>query len=176
MPLIRPALAARLHRWREVLAGLAVVALGLWLAAGSGPFLTVLGLAVAALGAMLALVGLRRVRFRAGAAAEGVVQIDEGQITYLSAQGGGFVALSEMTALSLGPNGAYWLLHSADGAALAIPRGAVDADLLFDTFAALPGLDMGAVLAALAQGRPATRVLWRRDARAGLTIARSRAT
>ena len=177
MPLIRPQAAARLRRWREVLAGGAVIALGLWLARGPGPFLIGLGALVALGGIMLVLVGLRRARFRADGLAPGIVQIVEGQISYLAPEGGGFAALSEITFLSLGPGAQNWHIGTADGAVLRIPRGASGAEALFDAFAALPGMDMGVVMRALAAPSPGVeRILWRADTRAGLTLAPPRST
>ena len=62
----------------------------------------------------------------------------------------------------------HWRLRQADGQILLIPVSAAGADLLYDAFAALPGIDMG-VLSRAVDARAGTQVLWRRPAHAALT-------
>ncbi len=67
---------------------------------------------------------------------------------------------------------AQWRLKQADGQVLMIPVAAQGADKLFDAFATLDGIDMGALTAALdAHSGPDTgaQSLWSRTARAALT-------
>ncbi|MBD3765117.1 MAG: hypothetical protein IE927_10410 [Rhodobacterales bacterium] len=164
MPLIRPAARAALLAWREVAAAAGLAALGLWIAARGGWLLTPLGLAVAALAAGWAVTALRRMRFAGPAQAPGVVDLDEGQIGYLSPDLGGYVALADLVELrALTLNGRrMWRLRQADGQALLIPMQAAGAEALFDAFASLPGLD-GAALVAARQG-DRDGVIWRRPA------------
>ncbi len=180
--MIRPELQAVLWRWREVIGAGVVAALGLWIAAQGGYLLVPLGLLIAALGAGLAVQGWRRLRFATGGDAPGVVAVDEGQISYMGPQLGGFVSVPELVEVRLVTlrGRRLWRLRQADGQALLIPVEAAGAEGLFDVFASLPGMDMAALLAALGpQGDGTGRglvageqmlVLWRR---AGQGMARA---
>ena len=183
MILIRPEVLVGLRRAREGLAALLVVGLGLWLAWLGGYLLLPVGLAVAAFGVAWALQALRRLRFGQSGHAPGVVEVDEGQVAYLGPGAGGFISLPDLVELRLITLGGrrMWRLKQADGQALLIPVDAAGAERLFDAFASLPGMDSGALVAALdpkpaaggAAGRLATVsdsfVIWRRPARAVLT-------
>ncbi|MDX5349116.1 MAG: hypothetical protein LPJ95_00210, partial [Paracoccaceae bacterium] len=81
--MIRPELRAQLYRWREVIAGLAVAAIGFWTAWQGGYLLLPLGLVVAALGLGWTLQSLRRLRFRQDGEAPGILRVTEAQIAYL---------------------------------------------------------------------------------------------
>ncbi|MBA4352122.1 MAG: hypothetical protein C0427_12860 [Rhodobacter sp.] len=180
--MIREDLRADLWRWSEVIGAGAVVALGLWVASGGGYILVPIGLCIAALGAGLAMQGWRRLRFAQGGDAPGVVSVDEGQISYMGPQLGGFVSVPELEELRLITlrGRRLWRLRQVDGQVLLIPVDAAGAEGLFDVFATLPGMDMAALLAALApQGDGSGRglvtgeqmvVIWRR---AGQGMARA---
>lgn len=162
--MIRPEVIALLIRWQEVLAGLGLTALGLWLARGPGWLLGALGLGLGALGLVLAFVGARRLRFARPVAAPGVVGVLEGQITWMGPETGGAVALSELTEVRLTRDGAgrrAWALHQPDRV-LTIPQEAAGAERLFDIFAALPQARTGVFLEALHLPCDPPRVLWRR--------------
>jgi hypothetical protein len=112
-----------------------------------------------------------------------VVEVDEGQISYLGPAFGGSISTPELVELRLLTAGGrrMWRLKQADGQALLIPVEAVGAERLFDAFSALPGLDTQALVEALdaraASGTGATqlargpdsRVIWKRSARVVLT-------
>jgi len=149
--MIRPGARDFLQRWQELGFSLAVLAAGLWVMTRGGPVLLALGAAIALPGAALALLALRRQRFAPAAGAPGVVEVDEQQVGYLGPAGGGFVSLRELVELRLLARGGqrFWRLKQADGQALLIPVDAAGADRLFDAFSALPGLDSGALVAAL---------------------------
>jgi hypothetical protein len=179
MPMIRPAARAALSRWSEVILAGGVAVFGLWLLALGGVILWPIGLAVVALAGFLALTGWRRLRFRQAVAAPGVVEVVEGQVSYLGPEIGGFVSLTELTELRLITlrGRRLWRLKQADGQALLIPVDATGAEALFDAFASLPGMDMAALLAALnpaeagdgsavlPAGTALMRPLWHRSAR-----------
>jgi hypothetical protein len=169
MSFLRPEVTAALHRWREVLAGLGVVAAGGWLAGVGGPFWQGLGALVALAGLGLALGGLRRMRFRPAGLAPGVVQIVEGQLAYFGPDTGGFAALTEVEELRLEPRpgGLVWVLDQPGGP-LVVPVGAAGAEALADWVTALPGIDMAALHAALGRPVAGPRVLWRREERVRL--------
>jgi hypothetical protein len=169
---IRPAARAALLRWREAGAAAATIALGLWLFALGGYLLQGLGLLVAGTGAGWGLIALRRMRFLRAVTAPGLVEVDEGQISYFGAGPalGGQVALRELTEIRLLHlrDQHYWRLKQADGQAILIPVAAAGAAALHDAFATLPGIDMRRLSAALDQ-RVSVQSLWRRPAHLPLT-------
>lgn len=156
--MIREGAARWLHRWREVIAAGGVALAGLWVASGGGFVLVPVGGAIVAVAAGLGLQAFRRMRFAQATAAPGIVEVDEAQIAYLSAEGGGFVGLPDLLEIRLltlrGKR--FWRLRQTDGQALLVPVDAAGAEQLFDSFATLPGMDSAALVAAL-QGNGASR-------------------
>jgi len=153
---VRPELSAAVWRWREVLAAGLVAALGAWAATRGGYLLTPLGLGILALGAGWALTAWRRLRFRQDGEAPGLVRVTEAEIAYYGPRVGGFVGLpdlSEVRLLTLRGR-RIWKLKQGDGQMLHIPVEAQGAEALFDAFAALPGIDMAALVAALGGDAP----------------------
>ena len=151
--MIRPEVIALILRAREVLWAMAVIGFGAWLIWLGGYLLAPLGGAVAVLGAGLALLALRRMRFAQAVDAPGVVEVDEGQVGYYGPNNGGFVSLPELVELRLLTmrGRRLWRLKQLDGQALLIPVEAAGAERLFDAFASLPGMDTGALVAVLDQ-------------------------
>jgi hypothetical protein len=168
MSLIRPDLAERLRPWREVGVALLLALAGAWIALRGGWILFLLGLALWSVAGGWALTAFRRTRFRSSPGAPGVVEVDEGQIGYFGPDFGGFVAAADLTEIRLVDfrGQRHWRLRTSDGQVLSIPTGAVGADRLFDAFAALPDIDMGAIAAALT-GPVQARPLWSRPPRVG---------
>lgn len=167
MSFLRPEALAGLRRYREILAGVGLGALGLWWLLGPGRFLTLPGLALLGLGAALIWIGVARARFRAPGDGPGAVTVTEGQIAYFGPETGGAVALSEIAALILDrpPSGARWRLEQPGQPPLHIPVSAAGAEALFDAFASLPGLNTNLLLAALQVESPGETILWQRDPR-----------
>ena len=168
---IRPEAAARLSRWREALIGMAFLGLGAWLLPGGGLW-TLFGLAALGTGGVLALSGLRRARFRHATDAPGLLELDEGRLTYLGPVLGGTVAvdeLAEVTFRRTRSGEAFWRLAPVSGRALIVPEGAAGAERLLDALAPLPGFDAGALVRATRAPAPATVTVWRRPSRAALT-------
>ena len=175
MTLIRPEVTALIWRWREVIWAVAVAGIGLRLVALGGYFLVPVGLIVAGIGLVLAVTAFRRMQFQQAVDAPGVVEVDEAQVGYLGPELGGFLSLTELVELRiLSLRGRrVWRLKQDDGQALLIPVDAKGADRLFDAFANLPGMDTGALVAALAPSSlpkaaaltlaAETRVIWRRQ-------------
>jgi hypothetical protein len=183
MSLLRPEVTALAHRYREVIGGSLLAALGLWLMAQGGYLLTPLGLGLLALGGAYALLALRRARFAQGVTAPGMVEVDEAQVGYLGPETGGYVSIADLIEIRLLTlrGRRMWRLKQSDGQALLIPVEASGASALFDAFASLPGIDSAALVAALEAGpaagaglvaqsdTPEMRLIWRR-AGAGVVI------
>ena len=164
MSFIRPEARAALMRWRGVIASLALALLGLfWVLDGHG-LIRIAGWVLLALGAVLAVVSWQRTRFGSGGGGPGVVQVDEGQITYMGPLTGGAVAARDLERLTLDPttHPAHWVLLQPGQPPLHIPVNAEGGEALFDVFATLPGLRTERMLAQL-QGRSLHPVvIWER--------------
>jgi hypothetical protein len=169
----RPEAMALVMRWREALIAVGVGALGLWIAVRPGPIVSGFGYALVAFGAILLFLALRRIRFARKGAGEGpgVVTLDEGRIAYLGPYYGGTLAVQDLTRLALrrgDDGGVFWVLAYPDGV-LVIPANAVGADVLFDAFTTLPGLNMEFLLRTLNATSPGTVTLWSTQDRPALT-------
>jgi hypothetical protein len=179
--MIRPEARAALWRWREVALGAGLAGLGLWLAGLGGYLLLPLGSAVALAGMSLSLLAWRRLRFASEGDAPGIVQVDEGQVSYMGPQVGGFASLRDLEELRLiSMRGRrLWRLKQADGQALLVPVDSTGAEALFDAFSTLPGMSSADLVAALrpVQGADSravmaggeNRLVWRRKGRIAVT-------
>ncbi len=164
MSFIRPEVRAAIRRWREVLTGVGVAVLGTTWVLGPGGLLGWLGWLLIAGAGALVVVGVQRARFRSATGGVGVVQVDEGQVSYFGPLTGGSAAMSELARLSLDPRmkPKHWVLEQPGRPTLYIPVNAEGTEVLFDVFAALPGLRTEVMLGALS-GHPAGPVvIWQR--------------
>lgn len=157
---LRPEARATLWRWREVLAGLAATGVGLWLALSSFGLLFLFGGALAVSGVFLIGTGIPRGRFRRAGGGAGIVELDEGQLSYFGPHGGGAVAVADVSLIEL--TGGTWIVRGTGGERLVIPVDAEGAEQLFDVFNALPGMDTAAMLAAMSSPDGPTRRIWTR--------------
>ncbi|QEW18740.1 hypothetical protein LA6_000915 [Marinibacterium anthonyi] len=164
MSFIRPEARAHLMRWREVLIGGAMALVGLSWAMGPGGLLGWLGWVLVAAGAALVVTGVRRMRFRRDGLGPGVVQVDEGRISYFGPLEGGAVSASELERVILDPTNfpPCWVLEQPGWPPLHIPVNASGSDALFDAFGALPGLDTRRLLSHLNRKAPMPVVVWER--------------
>lgn len=184
MTFVRPEILAGFWRLREVLFTAALAIFGAWLIVLGGWVLIPLGVLVLALAATLARHALARLRFQQAVGAPGLVELDEAQLGYLGPDVGGFISLNEAVELRLVTmrGRRLWRVKQADGQAMLVPVDATGAGQLFDAFAALPGMDVATLAAALdrravpgvgshevAWAGPDMQVIWRRPAAAGLT-------
>ncbi len=151
MSFIRPELTEALIRWREVIAGLALAALGLWALLSGGYVVPVFGLVLVTAGVAWAVLATRRLRFAQEGEAPGIVRVTEAQVAYLGPRVGGFVGLPDLMEIRLLTlrGRRIWKLRPTEGEALHIPVEAQGAEALFDAFATLPGIDTAALVAAL---------------------------
>ncbi len=164
--MIRPEARAQIARYREALIGLSALALGLyWAFFTGGGTLHWIGYVVMVIGAVLAVAGVQRARFRTGDGGPGIVQVIEGRITYFGPLSGGVADLESLTALTLDPTARppHWLLAQPGQPPLAIPVNAEGADALFDAFAHLPGIQTRRMLRTLEQGADRPVVIWRKS-------------
>ena len=161
---LRPAARAALWRWRGLIVAGAVAGLGLWWALIAFGFVRWLGWALVALGAALAVTAAQRLRFGAPGGGVGVVQVVERRLAYFGPVTGGVIDLDDLVRLQVarGQGGAAWLLTGPGGQHLAVPANAVGAEVLFDAFAALPGLSAEALIAAVNAPPAAPQTLWLR--------------
>lgn len=168
----RPEAKAALARWREVLVAAVIVALGLWIAARPGGMIvTGFGYVLIGLGAVAMVPAVRRARFFTGGDGPGVVQIDEGRILFMGPETGGAMALDDLSVLSMRcdrDGKSAWVLADATQL-LVIPVDASGADALFDAFAALPGLNVDRLIAAVQSRTHGSQRLWVRNAPVALT-------
>ncbi|OIQ30150.1 MAG: hypothetical protein BM562_09940 [Alphaproteobacteria bacterium MedPE-SWcel] len=165
MSFIRPEASAAIWRWREMLAALVLLAIGLRWALMSVGIMQMTGWACIALAVVLAIVGGQRMRFRLGSGGPGVVQVTEGQISYFGPLTGGAVARSEIEILRLDHTArpSHWVLEQPGQPPLAIPVTATGAEALFDVFASLPGLKTERMLSELHHKGPHQVVIWQRS-------------
>ncbi|MCA0871792.1 hypothetical protein LCL97_13220 [Seohaeicola saemankumensis] len=165
MSFIRPEAKAALWRWREVIAGVALAVLGASWVTGPGGLLGWVGLALVAAGTALVVIGIQRARFRRTIGGPGIVQVDEGQITYFGPLTGGAAAVADLQSLALDPTAkpAHWVLVRRGEPPLTIPVNAEGSDALFDAFASLPGLRVQRMLAELNGNTPHPVVIWERS-------------
>jgi hypothetical protein len=168
MSFIRPEAAQELRRWREALIGAALCLGGFWVAMGTHGLTSTVGASVLVLGCIMLFLGVQRARFRVGEGGAGLVQVDEGQVTYFGPRDGGTIALELLERVELEPageHGARWLLTQAGQPPLVVPTDAAGGEALFDVFAGLPGLHTERMLGELRR-RPGGRVtIWRNPAR-----------
>ncbi|WP_323767819.1 hypothetical protein [Marinovum sp.] len=167
MSFVRPEVRATLWRWREVLTGGALLALGLWWGFGAtGWMINGLGHLLSLMALALLVLGLQRGRFRDGADGPGVVQITEGRVAYFGPLTGGAVDMADLSRLGLDRRGqpAQWVLVQPGHDPLHIPVTAKGADQLFDAFTTLPGLRTEYMLRELARDSATEAVIWQRHA------------
>jgi hypothetical protein len=172
MSFLRPAATATLHRWREALAGAAVTGFGLWWMATGRGFYFGAGVCAVLLGGALIFTGLRHAAFRRDGEAPGLVEVDEGRVTYLGPVIGGSVALADLRDITFRrttAGEAFWRLRGTDPQPLIIPAGARGVDQLLDAFTALPRFDTGAMVRAVQSRTPCALTIWRHPNAVALT-------
>ncbi|WP_306046486.1 hypothetical protein [Nioella sp. MMSF_3534] len=162
----RPEAMATLRRWREALIGLAVLAVGGFVALAA---LTVIilgvGIAFSAIGLFLLWGGIQRGRFRQAAIGPGIVTLDEGRVTYMGPLDGGVIDIEDMTVLMLDGRSRppVWVLRQNHAAPVHIPVNATGADRLFDAFLRLPGIHTGQMVWKLNRAGNDLLLIWERE-------------
>ena len=167
MSFIRPEASAAVWRWRELVVGVLLALLAIWWFLGPKGLLGWIAPVVLVGAIALIAVGLQLGRFRGTGTGTGLgaVQVDEGQITYYGPLTGGTIALRELSLLKFDGSlrSAHWILEQNDGPALMIPVDAAGADVLFDAFAVLPGLQTERILKQLRNRPEGVVLMWERS-------------
>lgn len=155
MSFIRPPVIALFRRWAETALGMSLVLWGTWLISRGGWFLIGAGGLLGSFGGAWTLLALRRVRFQREILSPGLVELDEGRLSYLHPIRGGDVSLHDLAELHLlsARGRLAWELIDLYGARLLVPLDAAGSADLFDAFAALPGLGSRDLVAAVGSAR-----------------------
>jgi len=167
MSFIRPEILdfAQKHKTGLAYGGIASVgALLLWRGLSMhAPLLSIIGGALIAVSATMALADRQRARFKRATDQPGVVQIDEAQISYFGPDTGGIVdrdALTRVDLVSSGDGVAHWQLSQEAGPQVAVPLAAEGAEALVDVLMTLPGVQIGAALTVLDRKRRTVVPVW----------------
>ena len=163
--MIRPEVKEALWRWRELILGIIIMALGAnWYITSFG-LLKFAGAVTILFGAITIFVGQQRGRFRVNGLAPGIVSLIEGQISYLGTKNRGTVAIADITGVSLITHEEMrsWRLDQNAQASLIIPVTAKGGELLFDAFTELKGLNLENMVRQISRANKHSAVIWRRD-------------
>lgn len=172
MSFVRPELAQTLRRYQEPLMAAVAVLIGLRIYMIGGYIMQGVGGIIAVISVAWGVVALRRARFPTRQGGQGVVEVDERQITYLSPIGGGIASIDFLVQVEIETNSAgpfapdlHWVFHSDGMPLLRIPGDAAGIEALFDVLGALPGADFGRAAEAAASTRNAKFVIWQKEPR-----------
>ncbi len=160
---IRPEIRQAIWRFRDALIGIAVLLLGLYWAVNSFGIIAILGMIMIVAGALLILAGIQRARFRGGLGGAGVVQVDEGQVTYFGPYYGGSVVIENIVKVELDATIRFapvWVIFDQDAGPIRVPTNAEGAEALFDVFASLEGIETERMLAELQKDHSTPVVIW----------------
>ena len=163
--MIRAEVKASFWRWRELIIGILVMALGAnWYFASFG-LLKLAGAVAILFGAISIFVGQQRGRFRVIGSAPGIVGLVEGQISYFGPKEGGVIAIADITGVSLVTHEDMrsWRLDRNGHPSLIIPITAQGGELLFDAFAELKDLNLENMVHQISQVNENSAVIWRRN-------------
>ena len=163
MSFIRQDLRLAIWRYRDALIGIAVSLLGAYWAINGIGFIFILGISVIVVGALMAIAGIQRGRFRSGFGGAGVVQVVEGEVTYFGPYYGGSVVIENIEKVELDPTNRLapvWVLYDRVAGRIRVPTNAEGADALFDVFASLEGIETERMLAELQKDHRKPVVIW----------------
>lgn len=164
--MIRPEAKAFLARYAQAIIGACLAVLMLYWTLSIPGVLRYLTGVLAFFGAALAIDGFRRGRHRRGGAeAEGVVEIDERRITFLTANWGGSLSINDLAKIEVGQRSEalFWRIRDIFGSVLLVPYTARGAEGLVDAFEALDGFDLGNVGRAIEKSGDHMTTVWTRS-------------
>ena len=161
----RPEAMSALIRWREVLVGGGVIALGTWWSFSAGPVLRWVAVLMVISGGAILWEGLRRVRLPKGGGGPGVVQVTERQITYLSPDQGGILSVDDLTRVEIRTlqGQITWIFYALGQSPILIPGNAEGAERIFDALAALPGINYDQAIDADGSSDSDIFLVWQKD-------------
>jgi len=160
---LRPEARATLWRFRDVIGAAIMIMVGLWWSATFYSPVRWIGWAIIGLGAVWATAAFQRLRFAQDGEGPGVVKVVERRLAYFGPLTGGVMEMDDAAKLELEPQAypaAHWVLTSLTGDRLEIPVNAEGADVLFDLFASLPGIETSKMLATLNDTPDQRVVIW----------------
>jgi len=163
---VRPEVRQLFMRWWEVMTACALAIFGLWWALTGVAMTFWLGVILVPTGLIWALAAVQRVRFAQDGAGPGVVTLKERRISYFGPLDGGIIDVEDITQLALDPTSwpePSWVITGVAPDGLVIPVNAAGADVLFDAFVALPGMDTKRMLAVLSDRPDAITVIWHKE-------------
>lgn len=165
MSFIRPEAQQTMMRFREVLVGVALDLLGLFLILTGRGLAVWIGVAICIGASVLILAGVQRARFRKGAGGAGVVSVVEGAVSYFGPLTGGVISIREMKRLTFDPRQTppHWVLEQTGHEPLYIPMNAEGAEALFDAFEGLNGINTQHMLRVMNDPPAAPVTIWQRD-------------
>ena len=167
MSFVRPEAAETWNRWKQVILGLAIAGFGLSVVISWFGIAKLGGVAIIAMGGLVAIDGWRRARFPAGSGGAGVVYVTEREIRYMSGSGGGSVSLEDLTRIEIHRNlrgRVTWVFYQDDHM-LEFPGDAEGTAKLFDAFSALNGVNYSQAEAAANGQGPDLFLVWQKDKR-----------
>lgn len=163
--MIRPEVRQGLYRWREVLVGLGISALLIWWASSSFGVVAWIAWGFVALSAVFLFAAVQRARFASDSGGFGVVEIDEGVVSYMTPYAGGQMEIAALSAVLLIPAGrgsANWQLEAFGQTPLLIPLDAFGAEKLFDVFVQLDGIETERMLRQIKSTPDKPVVVWKK--------------
>lgn len=163
--MIRPEAKALLLRWRELILGIIIVALGAKLYITSFGLLKIASAVAIIFGAIAMYIGQQRGRFRMDGLAPGIVSLIEDQISYFGPHHGGTISIANITSVNLITYEEIrsWRLDQNGKPSLIIPVATMGGELLFDAFTKLKDLNLENMVRQLSQENEHSAVIWRSD-------------
>ena len=161
--MIRPQAKAFLLRWRELILGIIIVALGAKLYITSFGLLKIASAVAIILSAIAMYIGQQRGRFRMDGVAPGIVSLIEDQISYFGPHHGGTISIANITSVNLITYEEIrsWRLDQNGKPSLIIPVAAMGGELLFDAFTKLKDINLENMVRQLSQENEHSAIIWR---------------
>lgn len=164
--MIRPEAKATLMQYAQAIVGAVIAILMIYWTITIPGVLRYLTGAITILGLALAIDGFRRGKLRRKSqGAEGVVEIDERRITFMTANWGGSVSINDLIKVEVGQRSGnlFWRIKDNFGSILLVPYTANGAEGLIDAFGALGGFDLGVVGHAIEKNGDHMTTVWTRS-------------
>lgn len=155
MSFVRPEVLAGLKRWRGVIEAAVFLVPGLWMMLVMFGLLRFIGAAVFLFGVALLIPGLRRARFNPKAGDRGVLEVNERQVTWFTADGGDVFSLEDVVRIEIETNdrGPFeddmlWYFTLSDGRRPEVIGAAAEGDTIFDLLATFDNVNFENVIKA----------------------------